>query len=102
MPGLTEIFGMDASWARCTTCGLPFQFPQYLCDWASTHNKPLFCPMGHGNTIAWGDNTPRKMEQRLMTQAEELVSLNRQFISAKGQITKLRNARNKKTKKEKR
>lgn len=90
MPGLTEIFGMDASWARCTTCGLPFQFPQYLCDWASTHGKPLYCPMGHPNDISWGDNTPRRMEERLMKQGHEIVSLGRQNASLKGQLTKLK------------
>jgi hypothetical protein len=93
MPGLTEIFGMEASWARCTTCGLPFQFPKYLCDWASTHNKPLYCPMGHANDISWSNNTPRRMEERLMEQANEIVSLGRKNASLRGQLTKLKKKR---------
>lgn len=93
MPGLTEIFGMEGSWVRCIGCGLPFEVPQYLVDWASTHKKPLYCPMGHANDISWGENTPQRMEERLMKQAREIVRLNRQRVSLKGQVTKLRKSK---------
>jgi len=92
MPTLTDIFGMAGSWVRCTTCGLPFQVPEYLIDWASTDNinRFLHCPHGHPNKVGWGKNTPTRLEKRLASREAELKTMAAQWIAAKGQVTRLK------------
>ncbi len=91
MPGLTEIFGMEASWHRCEECGLPFQVPTYLYDHACWHKKSIYCPYGHENkVILRTDQTLDGKEQTIVFLKKEGNELARRLSAAKGQITKLK------------
>lgn len=91
MPGLTEIFGMEASWHRCESCGLPFQVPTYIYDWACWNKKSIYCPYGHQNVVILRtDQTLDGKEQTINHLRTELRNTDRRLSAARGQITKLR------------